>query len=199
MNPPSLRRLPPVKREKVYEKSALEPPVPHPWPMFSVVVCTFNRAELLTLCLDTLVRQQLSPQHYEILVVDNNSSDHTREVVAGFAATHGHVRYVFELEQGLSAARNRGAKEAVGRYLAYLDDECKVPPDWLSQASRVAAETAARIFGEGPVFGHWGRSGPSLFTHCAAEGQTVESLDALMCRLLRNTERRGRPQALLRT
>lgn len=116
-------------------------------PVFSVIVCTYNRAELLTCCLETLIAQTISPQAYEVVVVDNNSVDDTKAVVGRFAATRPNVRYVFEAEQGLSAARNRGVREARGNCLAFLDDECKVAPDWLSQAERIKRETQARVFG----------------------------------------------------
>src|SRR4051812_9115603 len=70
---------------------------------FSVVVCTYSRAELLRGCLQSLVALDYPPQRYEIVVVDNNSNDETAELVAAFPA----VKYVLEREQGLSTARNR--------------------------------------------------------------------------------------------
>lgn len=119
----------------------------------SVVVCTFNRADLLRVCLETLVTQDFSPSAYEIIVVDNNSRDATAAVASEFAARYSHVRSVFEPTQGLSNARNRGWREARGAYVAYVDDECKVPPTWLSNACTVIAAHAPDMLG-GP-YGAW--------------------------------------------
>jgi glycosyltransferase involved in cell wall biosynthesis len=116
-------------------------------PTFSVIICTYNRADLLSSCLETLVAQSIPLERYEVIVVDNNSRDRTREVVARFAETYPNVRYESEAEQGLSAARNCGVREAQGACVAFLDDECKVARDWLSQADRVRRETKAQAFG----------------------------------------------------
>ena len=76
----------------------------------SIVVATYNRAPYLLRTLESLARQTLSPGLFEILVVNNNSSDNTPEVVAGFAGSHPQlqVRMVTETSQGLSYARNCG-------------------------------------------------------------------------------------------
>jgi len=74
----------------------------------SVVVCTYNRAQLLTEALDSVCNQTLDKSRYEIIVVDNNSADGTRELVGEFCRRFSNVRYCFEPQQGLSYARNRG-------------------------------------------------------------------------------------------
>ena len=67
---------------------------------------------------------------WEVLVIDNNSRDHTREVVKDFCLRYpGRVRYVFEAQQGLSNARNTGIREA--QILAFVDDDVAVAPNWL--------------------------------------------------------------------
>src|SRR5919106_3151187 len=96
----------------------------------SIVVCTYNRAELLDRALDALVRQTLDPQRLEIIVVDNNSSDRTREVVSALAAQHPHIRYVFESRQGLPIARNSGVLAARASLIAFTDDDVEVQADW---------------------------------------------------------------------
>ena len=74
----------------------------------SIVVATYNRAPYLLRTLESLARQTLSPGLFEILVVNNNSSDNTPEVVAGFAGSHPQlqVRMVTETSQGISYARS---------------------------------------------------------------------------------------------
>lgn len=115
--------------------------------MISVVVCTYNRADLLEICLETLIRQDATPGSYEIIVVDNNSADSTREVTESLAQRSPHLRYVFEPKQGLSNARNCGAAAAQGEYIAYVDDECKIPPRWIAAAQALVAGHAPAIAG----------------------------------------------------
>jgi len=75
-----------------------------------------------------------SPEDLEIILVDNNSSDNTSEVAAKFS-----VRYVKELEQGSSAARNRGIKEAQGNLIAFIDDDIRLNSVWLAEVYKLAA------------------------------------------------------------
>jgi len=96
----------------------------------SIIVCTYNRASLLADCLQSLARQTLARSRCEILVVDNNSSDETREVVKKFCREYSNFKVFLETEQGHSQARNRGWKEAHGRYVAYIDDDCLAESDW---------------------------------------------------------------------
>lgn len=101
----------------------------------SIIVCTYNRSELLLGCLHSLVEQTLDTEDYEVIIVNNNSTDNTVETVGHFAKTynHIHIRIVTELNQGLSFARNRGWQEASGEYVAYIDDDALAPPDWVYQ------------------------------------------------------------------
>ena len=94
---------------------------------FSVVVCTYNRSKTLTRCLQNLVAVDYPPSRHEVIVIDNNSIDETCRVVAGFPS----IKYFFEGAQGLSPARDKGWREARGRYVAFVDDELIVPADWL--------------------------------------------------------------------
>jgi glycosyltransferase involved in cell wall biosynthesis len=100
----------------------------------SVIVCTYNRADLLPNVIERLRAQKYPVEAFEIIIVDNNSNDLTPQVVNSFVAKPGvTIRYIFEDHPGITYARNRGAKEARFPYLAYLDDDCSVEPDWLEQ------------------------------------------------------------------
>jgi glucosyl-dolichyl phosphate glucuronosyltransferase len=102
----------------------------------SVILCTYNRPQRLKLALESLVASQLPEAvQWEILVVDNNSNDNTREVVNEFARSYPRVRYVFEAKQGLSNARNAGINEAKGSVLAFVDDDVIVDAHWLHNLS----------------------------------------------------------------
>lgn len=99
----------------------------------SVIICTYNRSQNLNDCFACLNQQILiEPLTWEIILIDNNSSDDTKEIVSQ-SSKHSNlnIRYVFESEQGLSAARNRGIKETTGTYLVFIDDDIRVTKNWL--------------------------------------------------------------------
>jgi glucosyl-dolichyl phosphate glucuronosyltransferase len=102
----------------------------------SIVVPTFNRSLLLRRTLASLVSQRTDQFRYEILVVDNGSSDGTREVVESFARTCPRIRYLLETRQGVSAARNTGVSAATGAIVAFIDDDVEADTEWLSEVRR---------------------------------------------------------------
>ena len=118
---------------------------------FSVVIPTHNHADLLAGALETVCRQTLDKCRYEVIVVDNNSTDHTRSVVEGFAARHRGIRYCFEPTLGTSSARNCGLRHSRGRYVAYLDDDCRAQAEWLAVAAEVIARHSPTALG-GPYY-----------------------------------------------
>lgn len=130
----------------------------------SVVVCTFNRAGLLSETLKALKAQQAPPAGYEILVVDNNSSDDTRVVTEQLAAEAGApIRYIFEKAQGLSFARNTGIREATGEAVAFVDDDVDLGADWLNALLAPLADSSVACTG-GPVRPIWPAERPSWLT-----------------------------------
>ena len=99
----------------------------------TVILCTYNRCGRLAKALESVAKMS-SPDSakWEVLVVDNNSSDRTREVVDGFSRQWPHrIRYLFEPQQGKSHALNAGIREASGDILAFTDDDVIVAPTWL--------------------------------------------------------------------
>lgn len=98
----------------------------------SVIICTFNRCQSLKEALDTLLACRVPPDvTMEVLVVDNNSTDGTRNVVDEAARQDRRVRYLFEPRQGKSHALNAGVKSAYGNILAFTDDDVEVDPGWI--------------------------------------------------------------------
>ena len=108
-----------------------------PWqsfmkPRISLVICTYNRADILPRCLAAAYRQTLPPSDYQVVVVDNASTDHTRHIVRQFTAPRGlDVQYIYHPVKGLSHARNAGAAAAAAPLLAYIDDDAIAAPDLL--------------------------------------------------------------------
>jgi len=99
----------------------------------TVVVCTYNRCQSLAKSLESVAASEIPETvEWEVLVVDNNSSDQTREVVEDFCRRYpGRLRYLFEAKQGLSHARNAGVLQARGDIIAFTDDDLTVEPTWL--------------------------------------------------------------------
>ena len=99
----------------------------------TVILCTYNRCQILVKALDGVAGQMLpESDEWEVLVVDNNSSDQTHDVVRDFCQRYpGRFRYLFEAQQGLSHARNAGIREAQGDVLVFVDDDVNTTPMWL--------------------------------------------------------------------
>jgi len=102
-------------------------------PKITVILCTHNRARTLATALESIASQTI-PQSigWEVVVVDNNSSDETLQVVQDHQKRHPErFRYFFESQPGISHARNSGIREARGEILAFIDDDETAAPDWL--------------------------------------------------------------------
>lgn len=123
-------------------------------PKISVVVCTHNRDRFLKRCLLSLLDQSLDPEQYEVLVVDNASTDTTSHICHSFKERQN-FRYVFEPVPGLSQARNTGWKQARGEYIAYIDDDAWAVKEWLEFALDGFAVSPAPDWVGGPVTLEW--------------------------------------------
>lgn len=96
--------------------------------LISAIICTHNREQYLGLAIDSLLQQDFTD--FEIIVVDNASTDGTRQVVEA-RLPHPKLRYIYEPVTGLSIARNTGAKNSQSPIIAYLDDDAIATPQWL--------------------------------------------------------------------
>lgn len=99
----------------------------------SVGVCVYNKEKEIPNALQSLAEQTISKDLFEIIVVDNNSTDNTEAVVKEFINNHPelNIKYFKEINQGVSYARNRCYKEASGNYIVYFDDDEIAFKDWL--------------------------------------------------------------------
>ena len=121
--------------------------------MLTVIICTYNRAKYIGPLLESLAANDLAKSEYEILLVDNNCTDNTRAICDAFAAAHKDVRfrYVVEPEQGLSAARNKGIKEAKGDIIVYVDDDALVDAHYLRDYAEWFAAHQETMACGGPI------------------------------------------------
>ncbi|MBP1693841.1 MAG: glycosyl transferase family 2 [Chloroflexi bacterium] len=110
----------------------------------SVVICTRNRASYLQEALASLAIQTLPSDAFEILVVDNASTDTTQQVIEQEFNRLPNLRSVHEPTLGLNYARNAGWKSALGEFVAYLDDDGIAAPDWLERILDVYREVSPR-------------------------------------------------------
>ncbi len=99
----------------------------------SVIICTYNRGQLLNRTFEALVRQTLPTHEFEVILINNNSTDQTAEICLHFQQTHPEFpfRYFKEKQQGLSYARNRGIEESHSDLLVFLDDDAFAEPEYL--------------------------------------------------------------------
>ncbi len=111
-------------------------------PMISVVVPTLNEKHHITSCLDALEQQSIGERNFEVVVVDNGSTDGTREQLAGYS-----TRLLKESKPSPYAARNRAINETRGVWLAFTDATCIAEPTWLEMLLKRAGETQSRIVG----------------------------------------------------
>jgi cellulose synthase/poly-beta-1,6-N-acetylglucosamine synthase-like glycosyltransferase len=119
------RQKPALWAVKNYYDSPLPPPLPS-YPKVSVVVCAYNAERTMDRCLASLAN--LNYPHHEVIVVNDGSTDATREI----CERYDFVRLINQDNQGLSAARNVGLAASTGEIIAYTDSDCMADPDWLT-------------------------------------------------------------------
>jgi glycosyltransferase involved in cell wall biosynthesis len=120
---------------------------------FSVIVCTRNRAQFLEATLKSVLTQDYPSDRFELIVVDNDSTDGTRALVERYARVNQRTSLSYHLEKrpGTSFARNRGIDTARYDYVAFLDDDTVAAPRWLAAFDSAIREHGAVAAG-GPVF-----------------------------------------------
>jgi glucosyl-dolichyl phosphate glucuronosyltransferase len=129
-------------------------------PDVSVVLSTYNRGALLKNALEKLLVQETDGIHYEILIVDNNSTDQTEQLVRSYMERDTHFRYVFERRQGLSFARNAGIQAARADLIVFCDDDVEASPNWIQQNYQASLRFPDADYFGGRVLPIWHCSPP---------------------------------------
>jgi glucosyl-dolichyl phosphate glucuronosyltransferase len=144
----------------------------------TVLICTYNRAGLLGPTLDSLARVHAPTLRWDVLVVDNNSTDDTRRIVeARQAAYPVPLRYLFEARQGKSVALNTGLSYAEGDIIAFTDDDVDVPAGWLEAAVRPLKTRRGIAYTGGPVEPMWEAPPPAWLAPAGNLGGTIAVKD----------------------
>lgn len=104
----------------------------------SIVICTYNRARFLPTALESLKNQTIESRAYEIVVINNNSTDTTEVLCLAFQKANPNLnfKYVIEPKQGLSHARNTGIEVASGKYIAFIDDDAIADPNYAKSIAK---------------------------------------------------------------
>ena len=110
----------------------------------SVIVPMYNVEKYLSLCLDSLFRTE-GIEDTEIILIDDGSSDRTREIADGYAAKHPNITVLHQDNKGPSAARNLGISKACGRYIFFCDSDDEVDPEAVEQQVRNSGQCDARF------------------------------------------------------
>jgi len=131
----------------------------------SVVIPTYNRCNLLAKALEAMLCQTVGEIKYEILVIDNNSSDQTRDFVEALVAKNpDKLRYILEPQQGVSYVRNTGIKNARAPIIAFADDDVCVASDWVAQIKAAFDADPNLDFLGGKVLPRWEADPPAWLT-----------------------------------
>jgi glycosyltransferase involved in cell wall biosynthesis len=130
----------------------------------SIVISTYNRCELLPKALESLLAQAPGDVSYEVIIVDNNSTDETRQVVESLSSKHRNLRYIFEPKQGLSHGRNAGIANARASIIAFTDDDIQAGKDWIANIKGAFDRHPEADLIGGRVLPIWARQPPSWLT-----------------------------------
>lgn len=109
----------------------------------SVVVCVYNGEKTLGECIQNILKQDY--KNFELIIVDNNSSDDTKKIIYNFIAKDNRIIYVFEPKLSLGKARNTGIESCKNEIIAMTDSDCVVPHNWLSNLIKILEEEKENI------------------------------------------------------
>ncbi|HEA65664.1 MAG TPA: glycosyltransferase [Desulfobacterales bacterium] len=129
-------------------------------PIISALICTRNRSHLLEKCVNSLINQSLDGKKYEIIVVDNDSTDDTQNVLSKYEREH-QLHAIIEPEIGLSKARNTGWKYSKTQYIGFIDDDAIASNIWLESALYCFKKATPQPAGlAGPIYLNWEVNSP---------------------------------------
>lgn len=141
-------------------------------PVISIILCTHNRVDYLRTAIASIIEQGETVQPYELLLVDNCSSDGTPDLGKALAG-RGQLRYLHEPQLGLCYARNCGWREARGEFVAYFDDDAIAEPGWIDAIATAFAFSPAPGVVGGKVEPIWEAARPAWLSDNIALSLTI--------------------------
>jgi cellulose synthase/poly-beta-1,6-N-acetylglucosamine synthase-like glycosyltransferase len=118
-------------------------------PMVSIIVPTYNRAHFIERSFLSLVQQNYPTSRYEIIVIDDGSSDNTTDILNRFSREYDNFRFIGQSNKGPATARNSGLHEATGEFILFIDDDCIADRNWIRELTVAYRDPAI-----GGVAGH---------------------------------------------
>lgn len=100
--------------------------------ILSIIVPLYNCEEYIAACLDSILEQDLSPEDYEVIVVNDGSTDSGADIVQSYVATHANFNIYHQPNQGVGSARNVGMHKTIGKYICFLDADDRIAPKGLN-------------------------------------------------------------------
>lgn len=133
----------------------------------SVVICSYNRGKYLPMVLDSLKVQDYPHHSHEIVLVNNNSTDNTDEIIRSYQQANPNLPllYVIEYNQGISYARNRGVETAKGDIIVFIDDDETVEPEFLTHVNDFFTQYPDAGISSGPVIPVYETEKPKWLSH----------------------------------
>jgi len=111
---------------------------------FSIIIPTYNRARLLNECINSINNQKI--KHFEIIIIDNGSTDDTQKAVMNYKSKNK-IRYYHQCNKGAASARNLGLEKAKGQIICFTDDDCIVDKNWLINIKKTFDKTNSDAVG----------------------------------------------------
>ena len=135
--------------------------------MLSAIICTYNRDKYLYNALKSIANQNYPVNEYEIVLINNNSTDNTEFICQKFQEDYSHISFKYHVEknQGLSYARNRGVKQSTGDILIFIDDDATVFDDYLDSISNFFNNNPDILVCGGPIVPVYEEGKPDWISH----------------------------------
>jgi glycosyltransferase involved in cell wall biosynthesis len=139
--------------------------------MISIIICTYNREKYIYNVLKSLAQNDFPTHLYEIVLINNNSTDQTQVQCMAFQNDYPQIvfQYFVEINQGLSYARNRGIQEAKGDILIYVDDDAFVNKEYIRSYYELFTQDSETYAAGGPIIPHYETKPPKWFSFFTRE------------------------------
>jgi glycosyltransferase involved in cell wall biosynthesis len=127
--------------------------------LISVIIPVYNGEKTLVKCISSVLNQTY--KNYEVIIIDNNSTDNTKKIIFGFMEKNDKIRYIFEPKKSRGAARNKGISFARGKIICMTDSDCIVASNWIEVLTlpiRAEEEVAVMGFEKYPAPNYWTRN-----------------------------------------